>query len=104
VQAVSDRYSISCDISETQFRAIQKFHISILAFILSWLPFLVGTIGMICCSLLRDAGYQILPWPMLAVAVVAVIAASVSHRLRMGLIRRLLSSRTNEASNIPNPA
>ncbi len=96
--------SISRDLSESQFRTIQKFHMSIVAFILSWLPFLVSAIGMICCSLLRDAGYQILPWPILAVAVVAVIAASVSHHLRMGSIRRLVSSGPNEASNIPNPA
>jgi hypothetical protein len=77
-------------LSDGLFSTVRKFHRSMVAFILSWLPFLVLVIGNTCCSLLRDAGYLIFPWPLLTVGLLFGFALWVAQRTRLRLICRLI--------------
>jgi len=75
---------------------VRGFHRSVLAFTLTWLPFLVLMLGYTCCSLLRDAGYLIFPWPMLGVSLLFGLALWVVQRIRLRLISRLISQSQNQ--------
>jgi hypothetical protein len=72
--------------------AIKSFHWTPAAFLLSWLPLLGMSMGNIACSLWRDAGHSLYPWPMVGVSVLvaAIFAVTVVLRHRM-LKRRLVS-------------
>ena len=69
---------------------IRKYHWSLAAFVLSWLPFLVLATGNTCCSLLRDGGYPVFPWPLLAVSLLFGLAFWVAQNLRLRAIKRLI--------------
>jgi hypothetical protein len=75
---------------------VRRFHRSVVAFTVSWLPFLVLVIGNTCCSLLRDAGYLIFPWPLICVNLLFGLALWASQRIRLHLISRLISQGPNQ--------
>jgi len=75
---------------------VRKFHRSVMAFALTWLPFLVLVLGNTCCSLLRDAGYLIFPWPLLSVSLLFGLALWVVQRVRLRLISRLILQGPNQ--------
>src|SRR5258706_367587 len=74
VAIVCKRYSIpdpkQSGLSEEPASTVREFHGSVVAFIITWSPFLVLVTGYTCCSLLRDAGHLIFPWPILTVSLV----------------------------------
>lgn len=80
-----------------------RFHRSVGAFTLSWLPFLVLVIGNTLCSLLRDAGYLIFPWPLLGASLLFGFAFWAGQRIRLRAIGRRISERLNHPAP-PNPA
>jgi hypothetical protein len=88
------RYPISGSnqpvLSEDLLSTVRRFHRSVAAFALTWLPFLVFVIGCTCCSLLRDAGYLIFPWPLLTVALLCGLVMWVVQRIRLRFISRLI--------------
>lgn len=75
----------SASYSEAAYR---KMFWSAPSLLLTWVPLLVGAVGNIGCSLLRDAGYLIFPWPLFSVAVLFGVAMFVCQRLRQRMIRR----------------
>jgi hypothetical protein len=87
-----DHHSLSDDLVSI----VRRFHRSLLAFILTWLPFLVLVLGNMCCSLLRDAGYLIFPWPLLSVSLLFGLALWVAQRIRLHLISRLVLRGPNQ--------
>ena len=93
------RYAISCSkqpgLSEDLVSTVRRFHTSVVAFVLTWLPFVVLVIGNTCCSLLRDAGYLVFPWPLLTVSLVSGLAMWVAQRFRLRFISRLISRGPN---------
>ena len=100
VSIVCKRYSIpdsqQSGLSRDPAPAVRKFHSSAVAFILAWLPFLVLVAGYTCCSLLRDAGYLIFPWPLFTVSLVFGLALWVAQCIRLRSIRRLLLQGPNQ--------
>lgn len=68
---------------------IRRFYWSVPSLLLAWLPFLVMALGNVGCSLLRDAGYQIFPWPMVSVTVLFAVAFGGSYFLRHRMIEKL---------------
>jgi hypothetical protein len=77
-------------ISDKEMASVRKFHKSLAAFTLSWVPFLVLVAGNTCCSLLRDAGYLIVPWPLMIVSLAFGIAFAVTQIIRCRFIGRLV--------------
>jgi hypothetical protein len=75
---------------------VRRFHRSVAAFTLGWLPLLVLVVGYTCCSLLRDAGYLIFPWLLLSVSLLYGLALWASQRIRLILIGRLVSEGPNQ--------
>jgi hypothetical protein len=69
---------------------VRKYHWSLAAFVLSWLPFLVLVTGTTCCSLLRDGGYPVFPWPLLAVSLLFGLAFWAAQNMRLRSIKRLI--------------
>ncbi len=100
VAVVCKRYSISgstqSGVSNDLDSAVRKFHRSVVAFILTWLPFLVLVLGNTCVSLLRDAGYLIFPWPLLTVCLLFGLAVWAAQRVRLRLISRLIIRGPNQ--------
>jgi len=100
IAIASKRYSIpdskQSGLSEDPASKVRKFHSSVVAFILTWLPFLVFVTGYTCCSLLRDAGYLIFPWPLLTVSLVFGLALWVAQCIRIRSIRRVLLQGPNQ--------
>jgi hypothetical protein len=45
--------------------AVRKFSRSFGSFLLDWFLILPWFVGGVCVSLLRDAGYDIIPWPIM---------------------------------------
>lgn len=82
--------------SEDLVSIVRKFQRSVAAFTLTWLPFLVLVTGNTCCSLLRDAGYLIFPWPLLTVSLLFGLALWVAQRMRLRLISRLILHGSNQ--------
>jgi len=78
------------DHSVEHMRKVWKYHWSLAAFVLSWLPFLVLVTGTTCCSLLRDGGYPVFPWPLLAVGLLFGLALWVAQNMRLRSIKRLI--------------
>jgi hypothetical protein len=78
-------------ISDKSMASVRRFHKSMVAFALSWMPFLVLVAGNTSCSLLRDAGYQIIPWPLMIVSGAFSSAFAVSQMIRGRYIRHLLT-------------
>ena len=62
-----------------------------LSLFLTWLPFLVMTLGYVGCSLLRDAGFQIYPWPLLSVPVLFGLTVGLCEFVRRRTIRERAS-------------
>jgi hypothetical protein len=83
-------------LSDDLVSKVRRFHRSVVAFTLIWLPFLVLVIGNTCCSLLRDAGYLIFPWPLLSVSLLFGFALWAGQRIRLRLISRLVSGGSNQ--------
>lgn len=77
-----------------QMSRLRKFHFSWPTFLLSCLPMLVSVAGGVGCSLLRDAGYMIVPWPVMLNG--AALGAAIPGVLivRRRAIRRLLLGET----------
>jgi hypothetical protein len=69
---------------------VRRYHWSLAAFVLSWLPFLVLVTGNTCCSLLVAAGYPVFPWPVLAVSLLFGLAFWVAQNMRLRSIKRLI--------------
>ena len=69
---------------------VRKYHWSLAAFVLSWLPFLVLVTGNTCCSLLRDGGYPVFPWPVLAASLLFGLAFWAAQNMRLRSIKRLI--------------
>jgi hypothetical protein len=69
---------------------VRKYHWSLGAFELSWLPFLVLVTGNTCCLLLDAAGYPVYPWPLLAAGLLFGLAFWVAQNLRLRAIKRLI--------------
>jgi hypothetical protein len=82
--------STHTDHSVDHMLKVRKYHWSLAAFILSWLPFLMLVTGNTCCSVLHDAGYPIFPWPLLAVGLLFGLALWVAQSMRLRSIKRLL--------------
>ena len=74
---------------------IRKFYWSVPSLILAWLPFLIMSLGNVGCSLLRDAGYQIFPWPLLSVSLLFGIAMGACNFLRERMIKKLAPETRN---------
>ena len=87
------------EISDDLVSNVRRFHLSVGAFALSWLPFLVLVIGYTLCSLLRDAGYLIFPWPLLGVSLLFGFAFWAGQRIRMRVIERRISGRLNQPAS-----
>ena len=79
---------------------VRKYHWSLAAFVLSWLPFLVLVTGNTCCSLLRDGGYPVFPWPLLAVGLFFGLALWAAQNMRLRSIKRLTQPTTTETEFI----
>ncbi|MDB6070043.1 MAG: hypothetical protein JWL81_1214 [Verrucomicrobiales bacterium] len=75
---------------------IRRFHWSLASVVLSWLPFLMMSLGYVGCSLLRDAGHQIFPWPLLAVSILFALTFGASQYLRHRMIQNLPSDTLNK--------
>jgi len=82
--------SSRCDVPTEEMAAVRNYHRSWMAFLLSWVPFLILVAGGTCCSLLRDAGYLIFPWPLLTVALLSALAFALTQTIRVRSIKRLL--------------
>ena len=100
VAVICKKYSASGSkppgVSDDLVSNVRRFHRSVAAFTLSWLPFLVLVIGNTCCSLLRDAGYLIFPWPLFSVSLLFGLALWAGQRIRLHFIRRLVSGGPNQ--------
>jgi hypothetical protein len=48
--------------SASAFRVVRSFHLTVPSFVAAYAPVIALVIGFSTCSLLRDAGYVILPW------------------------------------------
>jgi hypothetical protein len=81
---------------EDMLPAVREFHWSMAAFMLTWLPLVVLVTGFTCCSLLRDAGYLIFPWPLLTISVVSGLTLWVAQRIRLRAISRRLLRGPNQ--------
>ncbi len=103
---LAKRYSIpdfgDSDLSGDQMLTIQKYHRGLRAFIVSWLPFLVAGVGDTFCSLLRDAGYLIFPWPVLGVSLCFGLAFWMTDRIRLRSVSHLLLQRPNLRPQAPS--
>lgn len=69
---------------------VRKYHWSLAACVLSWLPFLVLATGNTCCALLGAAGYPVFPWPLLAVGLLFGFTFWVAQDMRLRSIKRLI--------------
>lgn len=58
---------------------------------LTWFPCLVMAVGNISCSLLRDAGYQIFPWPITSVSVLFGLTLVICQGIRRRIEKRDLA-------------
>jgi hypothetical protein len=97
VTLVRKRYSIPDSTHNSDpLRAVRNYHQSVTAFMLSWLPFLAGITCSIGCSLLRDAGYAIYPWLLLASGLLFGLAMVTTETFRQRRIRRYLLSEMAE--------
>ncbi len=81
-------------LAEDPVTALRRYHRSGAAFLLTCLPMLILVAGFTGCSLLRDAGYQIFPWPLLAVCLASGLSFGVANHFRQRSIHRLLLCRT----------
>ena len=82
--------------SDSLISDARRFHRSAVAFALAWFPFLVLVIGYTCCSLIRDAGYLIFPWPLLTVSLLFGFALWAAQRIRLHLVSRLILPEPNQ--------
>ena len=100
IAMVRNRYSLPDSghpkSAEDEMLTVRKYHNSLTALILSWLPFLILVAGDTCCSLLRDAGYLIFPWPLLAVSLLFGLGLWATQTIRLRSIRRLLLRAPNK--------
>jgi len=83
-------------------RAARHFHLTLPAFFATYLPMMALTIGNSGCSLLRDIGVQIFPWPLFTVCFVNALTAwfALDWRKRAILEAALeLHSRTQSATS-----
>ncbi len=51
-------------------------------FLVSWFPWLMLSLGNLGVSLLRDRGFQIFPWPLLANGMLLSLWLNLARRLR----------------------
>ena len=79
---------------------VRKYHRSLAAFVLSWLPFLVLLTGNTGCLLLGAAGYPLYPWPLLAVGLLFGLAFWVAQNMRLRSIKRLILPNRTETEFI----
>ncbi len=52
------------------------------AFLVSWFPWLMFSLGNIGVSILRDHGFEIFPWPLLANGMLLSLWLHLARRLR----------------------
>jgi len=71
--------------------AIRGYSRSLVAFLICWLPWLAMIVGSIGVSLIRDAGYMIVPWAMLLPGVLFIAASLFAARLKSQRLSRSLS-------------
>ena len=69
---------------------VRGFQRGWLSFLLTWLPLVVMVAGYTGCSLLRDAGYLIFPWPILGVAVAGSVVMASTEFIRGRRTKRIL--------------
>src|SRR5687768_5504088 len=70
---------------------IQRYYCSPSAFFISWLPWFAFSAGSIVVSLLRDAGFQIFPWPILANCGLFSVWLLIAGRLKLHRVSQILS-------------
>ncbi len=73
-----------------QLARLRRFHFSWPVFLLGCLPMLMIVMGNVGCSLLRDAGYLIFPWPVMLNGAACGASFYVVLIVRRRFIRRLL--------------
>ena len=71
--------------------AIRVYSRSLVAFLICWLPWLAMILGSVGVSLIRDAGYLIVPWAILLPSVLFVAGALFAARLKFQRLSRSLS-------------
>lgn len=76
--------------------AEKRFRWTGLSLLLSWLPILAMVLGNIGCSLLRDAGFKIFPWPLIGVAVLFGVTGALCHTVRWRIIRKTADTEAKE--------
>ena len=77
-------------VTADQTARLRKFHFSWPVFLLGCLPMLMIVMGNVGCSLLRDAGYLIVPWPVRLNGAACGASFYVVLIVRRRFIRRLL--------------
>jgi hypothetical protein len=90
--------ALLASLGEDPVAALRRYHRSGAAFLLTCLPFVIMVAGFTGCSLLRDAGYEIFPWPLLAVCLASGLSFGVAIHFRQRSILRLLLCRMKPAS------
>ena len=68
--------------------AYRKLFWSVPSLFFTWAPLLASVLGFIGCSLWRDAGHLIFPWPLVSVAVLFGVTGFICQVLRQRMIRR----------------
>ena len=88
--ALSDLASVS--VPANHLMVARKFHWSVRAFVLRWIPFLSFAVSGVCLSLLRDARYDIFPFPAIVQLPVTYLVFHICADLRRDmLVRRLFA-------------
>jgi hypothetical protein len=77
-------------ITDDQLSAIRRFHWSAEAFILSLIPFLLAAAANTAVSLIRDTGYMIFPWPVLASSALIGLGFGITLYRRALKIRKIV--------------
>lgn len=78
-------------VSNEQLGVARRFHWTVFSLTLSWMPFALLATGNIACSLIRDAGYLIFPWAIVASSCLAGLGFSLAILLRNRRLASLLS-------------
>ena len=79
-------------VSDAQLAVARRFHRSGFSLFLSWIPTGLHALGGIACSLIRDAGYLIFPWPILASSILFALGYSLTFSIRLRRLQKLLFS------------
>ena len=75
----------SDNFTETSYR---KLFWGLPSLLLTWAPLLAAVLGYIGCSLWRDAGHLIFPWPLFSVAILSGLTGYVCQWLRQSMVRK----------------